>query len=59
MLAGWLGVNNLGLIYIGKVCWQNHQHFGGAKPPALLALATLGSTTQIGLILFVSLGQSK
>ncbi len=35
------------------------RQYRGAELPALLALATLGGTTQIGLILFVSLGQSK
>jgi len=35
------------------------RQYRGAELPALLALATLGSTTQMGLFIFVSHGQGK
>jgi hypothetical protein len=43
----------LGLIYMGKILWQKRVQFCAAIMTPLLALATLGNTTQMERSLFL------
>jgi hypothetical protein len=43
----------LWMVYIGKICMRKHPRYCVTTLPSLLALATLGGATQIGLFLFL------
>jgi hypothetical protein len=43
------------IVYIGEVCTRKRQRYRDVKLTSLLALATLGDTTQTEMILSVSI----
>ncbi len=54
-----VGYTRLWIIYIGERCAITPVIALGTVPLIVLALATLGDVTQIGLFLFMSLHQGK